>query len=129
MADGGRGEEVAAGEGGGRTAEVDQNELDFHAVGEEAFDVDGAAVAGTGSRERFGETSEVRGEFHENAVVFHGADDSRNGLTGGEGGRVFFPRSQKFAVRQVGGVSPPRFAVTVFPSSVNIRSYPSPIPT
>ena len=80
---------------------VDQNELDFHFLRQDRFDVHAGAHSGGSVLVGFCQPGEVRGKLYKYAVAFHRTDDAGDGLPGGEHGGVFCPSAEQFPVRQM----------------------------
>ena len=80
---------------------VDQNELDFHFLRQDRFDVHAGAHSGGSVLVGFCQPGEVRGKLYKYAIAFHRTDDAGDGLPGGEHGGVFCPSAEQFPVRQM----------------------------
>ena len=59
---------------------VDQNELDFHFLRQDRFDVHAGAHSGGSVLVGFCQPGEVRGKLYKYAIAFHRTDDAGDGL-------------------------------------------------
>ena len=85
---------------------VHKDQLDLHALGDDAFDVDGGVlpdhslrVKGRILASQLRKTREIGCQLHEDAVWLHASDDARHGLPGLKACRIFLPGTQKLAPR------------------------------
>ena len=83
-------------------AGVNEDQLDLHALGDDALDVDRHAFSNLALQllrrflSQLGKTREIGGEFNEHAVAFHASDDPRNRLSGFKAAQIFLPRAKQF---------------------------------
>ena len=90
-------------EGAGRcgSAIVNEDQFDFHSLGDDAFYVNGAGVSGVYVFKGFCQSCKIRGKLHKYAVFLHGSDYSCDGLTCREGFCVLFPCAEELTVAEV----------------------------
>lgn len=100
IADGAFADEIF-GRRGSRCAEgVDEDQLDLHFLGNDAFDIDRAAVSGLYIISEFRKPCQIGRKFNENSVGFHTADDAHHRLSRIEAVRILLPGAEKLLVGQ-----------------------------
>ena len=87
---------------------IHDDELDLHALGEDALDVHAGALAGADTFSVLRQSRQIRRQFHKNPVPLHTAHDPGHRLPSAEPRGVFLPRAKEFLVREC---DPPRFRI------------------
>ena len=62
-----------------RVKGLDDDQLNFHALRQNAFDEDARLLAGVDVLSAFGKTREIWGKLYKNPVVLNAAQNARNG--------------------------------------------------